>query len=265
MRDHCRASLHQMNRRQAPVTLEICTATLEDCLTAQTEGARRVELNSGLALGGLTPSAGVVAEGKRQTDLKVIAMIRPRDGGFHYSETELKVMERNVDILLKHRADGFAFGVLNADRTIHIAACRRLIKHMKGRDAVFHRAFDLVPNPEEALETLIELGVKRVLTSGQQPTALEGASLIRKLIAQAAGRIEILPGSGVSKTNALELIEKTGATQIHASLSGVVEDRTMDSDLPFQFRAAPLPEHQHKQTHANRVRAMVSLLDGSTP
>jgi len=253
-----------MNRQKPLITLEICAATLDDCLAAQAEGAQRVELNTALALGGLTPSAGVLVEVKRQTDLKVIAMIRPRDGGFHYGEAELTVMERDIDILLKHRADGFAFGVLHADRTLNVEACRRVIKRMKGRDAVFHRAFDLVPNPEEVLETLIDLGVKRVLTSGQKPTALEGAAVIRKLIEQAAGRIEILPGSGVTETNALELIEKTGARQLHASLSGVAEDKTMDSDLPFAFRAAPLPEHQFKKTHAKRVRTLRSALNGLT-
>ena len=263
MLDFCQSRLHRLGRTEGkrPVILEICAAGLDDCLTAQAHGADRVELNSALTLGGLTPSLGLLEEVRRRTRLQIIAMIRPRDGGFAYSESELDVMERDIALALKAGADGFALGVLNADRTVNVVACRRLVNAMKGRTAVFHRAFDLVPDPFAAMEILISLGFKRILTSGQKPTALEGAALIRDLIQKADGRIEILPGAGVSEHNVVKLLEATGADQVHASLSGEQVDATLDASDPLGFRAAPLPGDQYKATQGERVSALRAALD----
>ncbi|MCK5148146.1 copper homeostasis protein CutC [bacterium] len=262
MRDHCRARLHQLAQSQLySIKLEICAAGLEDCIIAEAMGAQRVELNSALALGGLTPSIGLLSEAKKQTNLRIIIMIRPRDGGFDYSDIELETMEKDIDLALKYKADGCAFGVLNPDRTVNIKACKRLIKRMKGQPTVFHRAFDLVPDPFEAMETLIDLGVRRILTSGQQACAIDGATLIRRLIDTARGRIEILPGAGITADNVKALIEQTGASQIHASLSGMKIDNTLAADGKLKFRSIPGPENEIKITQASRIQNIRTVLD----
>ena len=263
MLDYCQSRLCQLGKTgpKRPIRLEICAAGLDDCLAAQAHGADRVELNGALALGGLTPSLGLLEEVRRRTRLKIIAMIRPRDGGFNYNESELDVMALDIALAVKAGADGFAMGVLNADRTVNTEACRRLVKAMKGRTAVFHRAFDLVPDPFAAMETLIGLGFQRILTSGQRPTALEGSGMIRDLIQKAEGRIEILPGAGVTEHNVAELLAATGADQVHASLSGVRGDGTLDASDPLGFRAAPLPGNQYKATQGERIAALRTVLN----
>ena len=165
-------------------------------------GADRVELCSALFLGGLTPSLGSLVQVKQLAKIPVMAMNRPRAAGFCYSETEFAVMERDADLLFEHGADGIVFGILNDDGRIDIERTRALRKRIGSRQAVFHRAFDVTPDPFRTLEELIDLGITRVLTSGQKNGAPEGSTLIKRLIDHARGRIEILPGAGIDLNNA---------------------------------------------------------------
>jgi copper homeostasis protein len=146
-------------------------------------------------------------------------LIRPRPGGFVYGDDPFLTMRRDADLALAHGADGLVFGLLRSDHSIDRPRTSALVAQAGRRQTVFHRAFDLTPDPFAALETLIDLGVTRVLTSGQQPAAPDGADLIRRLIERAAGRIEILPGAGVTPANAAALIARTGATQLHGTFS----------------------------------------------
>ncbi len=132
--------------------------------------------------------------------IPVMAMVRPRAGGFVYSEADFAVMRRDAAILLEHGADGIVFGVLHSDGTVDATRCGKMLEVAGGKQTVFHRAFDVVPDPTRALDQLIDLGFTRVLTSGQQKTALEGSELIARLIARAAGRIEVLPGRRDSRS-----------------------------------------------------------------
>src|SRR4051794_31818003 len=168
-----------------PVLVELCIASVEDALIAEAGGADRVELNAALPLGGLTPSAGLLAEVRRAVRLPVVAMARPRPGGFCYTAAEYAVLRRDVDFALDHGADGIAFGVLRDDGRVDVERCRKVVRQVGsrgGQGAVFHRAFDFTPDPFEALEQLIDAGVRRVMTSGQRPTAAEGVDLVSALI-----------------------------------------------------------------------------------
>jgi copper homeostasis protein len=199
----------------ARVTVEIVCCSVLDALHAEQGGAHRIELCAALATGGLTPSLGTLIEIKARTDLPVMAMVRPRPGGFCYAAEDLNVIERDAERLVAHGADGLVFGVLTESGMVDEDACRVLVAHAAGRQTVFHRAFDLTVDPFAALDTLIALGVTRVLTSGQQPRAVVGAPLLRRLRDHAAGRIEILPGGGIRAQNACEVIAHTGCDQIH--------------------------------------------------
>ena len=203
-----------MSRR---ILLEVCTDSLEGAIRAEAEGADRLELNSALSVGGLTPSIDLLRAVKQSVRIPVIAMLRPREGDFHCNGAELKVMRRDLDRLLDAGADGLAFGVLNPDHTIDTAACRGLLRVVRGKPTVFHRAFDETPDALTALDQLIDLGFTRLLTSGQAQTALQGADIIRSLIDRSAGRIEILPGAGINLSNVQDLIRTTRCDQVHGT------------------------------------------------
>lgn len=200
--------------------IEICCGSYEDCLAADKGGAKRVELNSALHLGGLTPSLGSLIKSKQNTDLKIITMVRPRSAGFCYSNEDIEVMLVDAKALLDHGADGIAFGFLNQDGTIDVTSTKRMmsvIRSYPNAEAVFHRAFDCTANPYEAIETCIELGIDRILTSGQEAKAIDGKALIKELVLKYSDKIEILPGSGMNDTNAVAFMNETGVNQIHSS------------------------------------------------
>ncbi|EFW36490.1 copper homeostasis protein CutC [Treponema phagedenis] len=197
------------------ITIEICAGSLDDALLAEKAGAQRIELNSSLFLGGLTPSLGTLRLVKQKTKLKVLTMVRPRAAGFLYTEAEFETMKEDARIFIENGADGIVFGFLNADGTLDAARCEALCKIANSRETVFHRAIDVVPDPLKTLDALIELGITRVLTSGQEPTAPEGAELIAEMVRHARGKIEILPGGGITKKNASRLVQETGVSQIH--------------------------------------------------
>lgn len=211
-----------------PTTVEICTGSYEDCLSARDAGADRVELNSALWLGGLTPSLGTLRLVRTALDIPIITMLRPRGAGFCYSPHEVEVMFADASAFMDAGADGVAFGFLNPDATINVEQTRLMVElaHSAGKEAVFHRAFDVTPDPKAALELLVDCGVDRILTSGQKPSAHAGATLIAQLQKQAAGRIQILAGAGINAQNVCELINKTGISQVHASCRDYEKDPT---------------------------------------
>ena len=220
--------------------LEICCGSAEDAVEAAAGGADRVELCSALFLGGLTPSLGSLLEAK-QTGIPVIAMDRPRQAGFNYSATEFAVMERDADVLLEHGAEGIVFGILKNDGTIDIARTRALRRRIGNSQAVFHRAFDVTPDPFRAVEELIDLGFTRVLTSGQKNDAPDGSELIRQLIERAADRIEVLPGAGITLDNLRSFVAATRCTQIHMTAFGTRQDTSTRSNPDIRFGSASGP------------------------
>ena len=198
--------------------LEVCIGSAEEAQGAELAGADRFELNSALALDGLTPSPGLVQTVLKATSLPVIAMVRPRPGGFCPSDADFAAMQIDAEWLREAGAAGIAVGILHADGTIDLDRCRRMREIVGTRgEAVFHRAFDSTPDRFVALEQLIDLGFTRLMTSGGAPTALAGADVIRQLIEQARDRIEILPVGGISPANVRELVARTGCQSVHGS------------------------------------------------
>jgi copper homeostasis protein len=188
-------------------------------------------------------------------------MVRPRAGGFLYDENDVAIMLADAEIFLKHGAAGISFGFLHADGTIDAHRCRSMINVTRKRESVFHRAFDVTPDPAAALETLIDLGVTRVMTSGQKATALEGAGLIATLVKQARGRIEVLPAGGIRPHNVRELVTATGCTQVHASLRKVREDPSVRANMGLRYSMEKnKPEDEYDGTDAAMVCAMRTSL-----
>jgi copper homeostasis protein len=241
--------------------LEICCDSFADAREAQRGGADRVELCSALWVGGLTPSAGAIAECKQRLQIPVVVMIRPRSGGFCYSKEDFAVMERDVREAVRLGADGVVFGALRKDAQIDRARCARLLELAGKCETVFHRAFDLTPDAGDALETLIDLGFTRVLTSGHQATAVLGTEGIRELVDQAAGRIEILPGSGIRRNNVGRLVRETGCDQVHMSAFRIVRDGPEPKRSALRIGRTHAPsEGQHQQTARDIVRSVVAEL-----
>lgn len=212
--------------------VEVCAGSLADCLTAQQNGADRIELNTALHLGGLTPSLATLRLAKEQVTIPIICMVRPRGAGFYYDEYDKQVMFADAKLLLENGADGLAFGFLNADKTIDVANTKQMIDliHSYGKDAVFHRAFDCVDNPYEAIETLIALGCDRILTSGLQESAPDGASMLQQLQANYGDKIALCMGAGVNAGNIVALANQTGITECHASFKHWVADITTSGE-----------------------------------
>jgi copper homeostasis protein len=244
------------------ITLEICTASVEDCIKAEQGGADRVELNCALMLGGLTPSLGTLREARASVRLPIIAMIRPRQAGFCYSRSDFAVMQRDAEAALSEKADGIAFGILTARGALDVKRCRQIAKIGADRQLVFHRAFDVVKNPLEALEQLIDLGITRIMTSGQEASAYNGASNIAEYIRKAAGRIEILPAGGINRFTVADVIQRTGCNQIHASLSAVSKDQSAKGRPQVSFGGTiKQSEEEFSVTDAGAVRKMRGVLE----
>lgn len=210
------------------IIVEICCGSYYDGLQAEVGGTKRIELNSALHLGGLTPSLAELILLKQNTGLDIVAMVRPRGAGFCYHAHDFELMYADCELLLKHGADGIAFGCLKEDGTIHIEQTKKLLDLTKSykKEAVFHRAFDCVPDTGAAIERLITIGVDRILTSGQKEKALDGVDLIAGLQKKYGTKIEILAGSGINHNNAAELLKKTGINQIHSSCKAWLPDPT---------------------------------------
>ena len=207
---------------------EVCAGSVQDCINAQLGGADRVELNSALHLGGLTPSLAMLKLVKEKTSLKVICMDRPRAAGFCYDDVEIETMFEDAKILLENGADGISFGFLNSDATINVTETKKMVEliHQYQKEAVFHRAFDCVDDPMHAIKQLIDCGVDRILTSGLQPTAMQGASVLEKLQSEFGNQIELLVGSGINANNIRALKEQTGLHQFHGSCKEWCKDPT---------------------------------------
>jgi copper homeostasis protein len=243
------------------VLLEVPVASVEDALAAQAGGADRIELNAALALGGLTPSLGTLIEVKSAVALPVLVMIRPRPGGFAYGGPDFQVMRRDAELALRQGADGIAFGILTGEGRVDGDHCRRLLRQVGDREAVFHRAFDVTPDPFAALEQLIELGFRRVMTSGQEESAYNGVKLIAELIRRAAGRIEVLPAAGINRFTVTDVVARTGCGQVHASLRMKRDDRSVAARPRVSFGGtAQLPEDRYDATSADAVAELRGLL-----
>lgn len=230
------------------IILEACCGSADDVVQAAQGGADRVELNADLFQGGLTPSIGTLETIRCHTSIPVMAMLRPRSGGFHYTPLEYESMLNDARELLAHGANGLVFGCLNPDGTVDENRTRRLVELAGEKQSVFHRAFDVTPDWKRALDQLIRLGVTRVLTSGQAQSAVFALDTIAEMIRFAGDEIEILPGAGIRLDNIEQVITKTGTNQVHMSGHQNAEDHSVmngHADIRFSGTVSP-PDNAYK-------------------
>lgn len=198
-------------------TLEVIAFNIQSVLLAQHSGAHRIELCDNPEEGGTTPGFGTIKTARAHTSLQLFPIIRPRGGDFLYSDEEFEIMKRDVLLCKELGCDGVVIGLLQSDGSIDKKRTSILTEAAYPLGVTFHRAFDRVANPFEALEEVINCGCERILTSGLKPTAPEGIETIAQLIHQANERIEIMPGSGVRAGNIAALAKATQATAFHSS------------------------------------------------
>ena len=244
------------------IIVEVCCGSVDDVTEADRAGADRVELNSSLFLGGITPSLGELIVARRSTRMKIMAMVRPREGGFCYTDAEFQTALADAQALLRHGADGIVFGFLKPDGTVDTDRCRQMIDRIGDKESVFHRAIDVVPDWKKAMDSLCGLGVTRILTSGQSPSVWEGARTVSEMIRYARGRIQVLPGAGITTRNVRPIVEATGCTQVHVAMSRTCTD-TSTSGNPRIFFGGALypPEDRFHMIDRDAVADVRSQLD----
>lgn len=199
------------------IVLEVCIESVESAVVSEIEGADRIELNSAVALGGLTPTTSLLTAVKSRIDLPIICMVRPRPGDFFYTDDEFELMISEARQLLNAGADGLATGLLKTNGEVDTRRTGQLREVCNDKELVFHRAFDCSPDIMSAAGELVDLGIDRILTSGGEPTAVAGQAKIAELQAMFGHQIEILPGSGINHENVLSLLETTGCSQVHGT------------------------------------------------
>jgi copper homeostasis protein len=243
--------------------VEICVDSVESAIVAEAAGADRIELCSALSEGGVTPSAGLIESVRRNIGIKVNMLVRPRGGDFLYTDNDFSVMRRDIETAGEHGADGIVIGMLNSDGTVDVERTALLNEYAAPMSVTFHRAFDMCRDPKKALEDIISAGAARILTSGQAKTAIDGAGLIRTLVTEAKGRIEIMPGGGIDEYNIALLAGTTAAREYH--LSG---RRQRDSMMTFRRKGIHMgdprlqSEYIIKSADAERIRAIIMILRG---
>jgi copper homeostasis protein len=245
------------------ILIEACVNSVESAVEAQKGGALRVELCDNMYEGGTTPSSGAILTARKLLEIDLFTMIRPRGGDFCYSDTEYEIMKHDVSIAKELGVDGIVFGILSPDGSVDMERCHRIVKMAGSLNVTFHRAFDMTADPFRALEDLIQLGVHRILTSGQHASAAEGAGLIKELIGKAGDRIIIMPGVDVNESNVRQLITNTGAREFHVYLQKKVDSPMTFRNLKAFMGSNPeLPEYETFLTDRERIRAVTETVRG---
>ena len=235
--------------------LEICLDSVASCIAAQEGGADRVELCDNLFEGGTTPSAGTIRVARERIGIELAVMVRPRGGDFLYSEDEVQIMENDIDTAIELGADTVVFGLLQADGQIDHDNTSRLMERVNGRCKVtFHRAFDVSRDLDEALEALIGLGVDRILTSGGEPSVLEGSDVLADLVRKSAGKVMIMAGCGINLRNFDRIRKLVGAPAYHMTASKQIESAMQfRNDRCFMGKALFPPEFLLSQVDSSKV------------
>ena len=222
-------------------TLEVCCGSVDDVLEAQRGGADRVELNSCLMFGGLTPSIGTLIAAKKLSSLPIMTMVRPRQAGFCYTAAEYAAALADAEQLLEHGSDGLVFGFLDADGNLDAKRTRELARLAGDKTKVFHRAIDVCADWKRLLGQLIDIGIDRVLTSGLAPDVFYGVEVIREMMDFTQGAIQIMPGAGVNLRNVDKIVEATGCDQIHVARFRDVMDTSTAANRDIFFGGALYP------------------------
>ena len=243
--------------------VEICVEGPDGVRAAAAGGARRAELCANLALGGTTPSAGAMRVAAAQAGIEIVCLVRPRAGDFLYTQAEFEVMQADVIAAREAGLAGVAVGCLRADGSVDEERCARLIELAGTMRTCFHRAFDVTRDPRAALERLIALGFDRVLSSGQEPTAEQGAAALRDLVSEAGDRIRVVAAGGIRPHNVLRVVRVSGAKEVHCSALSVAESAMQHRHPRLAMGSgAASDEYRSSITDVDRVRAIVDALAG---
>ena len=250
-----------MTRKVRAILLEACVDSVESALGAQAGGADRVELCEDLVEGGTTPSAGMIEVCRERLGIPLHVLIRPRAGDFVYSDIELEVMQRDIALARRLGAHGVVLGALRSDGAVDVERTRALLGVARPLSVTFHRAFDFTPDADQALDTLIALGVDRVLTSGQAPTARDGTRTLTRLVARAAGRLAVLAAGSVNEENIAEIARRTGVREVHVRATALLESPASYRPRHLSLLKQPLPnEFDRAVTDPERIRRLSDLL-----
>ncbi len=233
--------------------LEICAANLQSALAAQSAGASRIELCSGLESGGLTPSAGLIKRAKQSLTIPIHVLIRPREGHFCFTDSELDLMCEDIRVCRSLGVAGVVIGALEPSGKLDLQALKAMRSAAEELELTCHRAFDFTPHPFEALDQLIALGFRRVLSSGQAATAYEGRFLLQQMVEYAQGQIMIMPGAGINLDNLAEIIKTTRATDYHMTAKSRI------NEMPTVRAIAGL-EGGYWESEPQKIRAALRYL-----
>ena len=241
--------------------LEACVNSAVSAIMAQLGGADRVELCENMADGGCTPSAGTIILARKRLTIHIFVMIRPRGADFLYSDEEFEIMKHDIRAAKELGADGVVFGILMPNGRMDRMRMTELVKMARPMGVTCHRAFDMTRDPMEAIDDLIEIGVDRVLTSGQADSALEGAGLINQLIRYARNRIIIMPGHGIKEHNLSQVVKETGATEFHMYLTKEIPGGMTFVREGVKMGKPEMSEYNYIQVDCERVKKARILLN----
>lgn len=243
------------------IKVEICVDSVESAVAAQAGGADRVELCSNLLEGGTTPSAGAIEVARRLLAIKLHVIIRPRGGDFLYSENEFEVMRRDIATAKRLGVDGVVIGILDVNGDIDTVRTRELIALARPMTVTFHRAFDVCREPLAAIDQLVEIGIDRILTSGQEATALEGVDLLADIVQHAGDRITIMACGNLNERNIPKVIIASGVSEVHFTAFGeVVSEMIHRNERVVMGGALRSPEYSRAVTDTDKVRGAISSI-----
>lgn len=244
------------------IKIEVCVDSVESAMIAQQAGAHRIELCNNLIEGGTTPSAAAIEIARKNLNIGLNVIIRPRGGDFLYSETETEIIKKDIQVAKSLGAEGVVFGMLTPEGKIDEKICKSLIDIARPMSVTFHRAFDLCIDPYEGMETLISLGVDRILTSGQKNKAEDGLALLSELVKIADNRIIIMPGSGINETNFSKIMNHCKAKEYHVSCRTEIESKMIFRREDVKMGSFPnYNEYTRKQNDLLKLKSIIHAIN----
>jgi copper homeostasis protein len=241
--------------------IEVCAGSLQSAINAQSGGAKRVELCDNLYEGGTTPGPGTIELAREMLTIGLHVLIRPRGGDFLYSKTEYETIKRDIFFCKNLGCDGVVIGFLNADGTIDTRRTLEALELARPMRVTFHRAFDMTVEPFGALDMLIEMGIDRLLTSGQRNKAIEGVDLISNLVKRAGNNLVVMPGSGINEENIKWIQKTTGAKEFHLSGQKPIQSRMQFRKEGIFLGGLPqIPEYEIAETDSEVIKRVVEIL-----
>lgn len=247
-----------------PVLIEVCVDSVASAMAAERGGAQRVELCSDLLEGGITPSLGLLEAVRSSVSLAVHAMIRPRGGDFFYSDEEFEIMRRDIEIVKSAGADGVVLGVLGPSGHVDVDRTRQLVEVARPMSVTFHRAFDVSADLLESFEHVCNTGADRLLTSGGEPTSLQGVEVISRLVKCSRGRVQVMAGGGISPKNVIHILSRTSVSEIHVALGTPLPGSTSHGNPRVFLGKGHGREYHRTQVLEESVRELKHAIEQAT-